>query len=130
MKANTKIKIKQMEITPFAENAEGPKLSTGNFTLTYDGDLKGEGILRELWLFHSDSYGEVYGLERITGSIAGKQGSFITEHKGELKNGFLTKKIKIINGSGTGDLKGIHGETEIHTGPQDEVPAVYEYSFE
>ncbi len=129
MKANTKVKIDNMDVTPFSEVEGGPTLRDGRFKQTYKGDIEGTSILHELWIFHSDKFATVNGVERITGTVTGKKGSFVVLHEGKLADGILTKKLTILKNSGTGELKGIEGEADVHTGPVEEVPITYEITF-
>ncbi len=129
MKANTTIKLITVEQHPFSEVEGGMKLAHNNFKMEYHGDLEGEGVLHELWINHTDDTANVYGIERITGSMNGKHGSFVTEHKGKFENGKIIKTMSIVPDSGTGELKGIRGESEIESGPAREFPIVYEYEI-
>src|SRR5438874_733939 len=105
MKANTTIKLIKVKQNPFSEVEGGMKLAHNNFKMEYYGDLEGKGVVHELWINHTDGTADVYGIERITGAINGKRGSFVTEHKGKFENGKIIKTISIVTGSGMGELK-------------------------
>ncbi len=94
----------------FSKNENGEKLTTGKFTIVYEGEMKGESILMELKNNMSKANTTVYGLERFTGVIAGRTGSVVFEHKGNYENGLVTTVRKIVPGSGTNELVGIVGE--------------------
>ncbi|HSP88586.1 MAG TPA: DUF3224 domain-containing protein, partial [Ignavibacteriaceae bacterium] len=49
------------------------------------------------------------GLMRFTGSLNGKEGSFVMEDHGTFNNGSANSSLKIISGSGMGELKDISG---------------------
>ena len=48
-------------------------------------------------------------LEVITGTLAGKHGSFVLQHSSFMEAGAPTMNIKVVPGSGTDELKGIAG---------------------
>jgi hypothetical protein len=53
-------------------------------------------------------------MERITGTLAGRTGSFALMQMGTLAPGVGPKLIAtVVPGSGTGDLSGIYGEMAI-----------------
>ncbi|WP_025761559.1 DUF3224 domain-containing protein [Dyadobacter tibetensis] len=93
----------------FSKNELGQKLTTGKFTISYRGDLEGEGHLMELKNHVSDEYISVYGLERFTGAVNGQKGSFVLEYTGHYQHGRLKSTRKIVANSGEGDLKFISG---------------------
>ena len=49
------------------------------------------------------------GLMRFVGKVQGKDGSFVIEDHGAFENGAASSTLQIISGSGTGELKSIHG---------------------
>ncbi|GIM48104.1 hypothetical protein DNHGIG_36530 [Collibacillus ludicampi] len=128
--ANSILKIKYGNEIPFSEIDGGPKLTKGSFVSLYQGELQGEGVLEELKSYFSEASATVYGLERITGHVGDKSGSFILEHLGKFENGILTSKRTVVPGSGTGDLKGIRGEIHFESGNAEEFPITFNYYFE
>jgi hypothetical protein len=48
-------------------------------------------------------------VEMITGTLAGKKGSFALQHSSTMDSGTQTMNIIVVPGSGTGELKGIRG---------------------
>lgn len=129
MKANTSIKLLEKNLDPFSESEGGIKLAHNDFKLEYSGDMQGEAVEHELWINYPDNTADVYGIESFTGSIGGKKGSFVTEHKGRFEDGMIKKTMKIVKDSGTGELKGISGSSSINSGPAEEFPIVYEYEI-
>ena len=49
------------------------------------------------------------GFIRFVGKLAGKDGSFVMEETGDYENSSANSKLKIINGSATGELNNIKG---------------------
>ncbi len=52
-------------------------------------------------------------IERVTGTLDGKQGSFVLQHMASLDASGSHMTVKVIPGSGSGDLQGITGTFEI-----------------
>jgi uncharacterized protein YndB with AHSA1/START domain len=128
--AKSVLKLKNWNEMPFSEIEGGPKLTKGSFVTVYQGELQGESVLEELKCYFTDAYATVYGLERITGRVGDKSGSFVLEHRGKFENGIHTSKRTVVPGSGTGDLKGIRGEIHFESGSAEEFPITFHYYFE
>ena len=52
-------------------------------------------------------------LERVTGSLNGKKGSFVLQHNGTMKQGVSTMIVTVVPDSGTEELTGLSGTMEI-----------------
>ncbi len=52
-------------------------------------------------------------MEVVTGMLSGKRGSFALQHMGTMDGNGPKMTVKIVPGSGTGELKGISGTFEI-----------------
>ena len=83
----------------------------------------------ELKNYLNDKKATVYGLERFTGAISGKTGSFVLEHSGKFENGAVTSTRKIVVGSGTNELAGIQGEAQFNSGESKEFHLTLTYYF-
>src|ERR1700760_3003595 len=89
------------------DDADGvPKLSKASIKYTYEGDINGESAA-ELLMVYVGEEAEYVGLERVTGTIAGRTGTFVTSGVGAFKGGVAASTWKIVEGSGTGELAGI-----------------------
>jgi len=60
----------------------------------------------------ADSGGYV-GIERLTGTLAGRSGSFALQHSGTMDPGGVHLSVTVVPGSGTGRLAGIAGSMTI-----------------
>ena len=121
--------IKKAEEISFSEVYGGPKLTKGTFVLTYQGDLRGEGILEELKVHFTDKRAAIYGLQRVTGQLGDLTGSFVLKHAGRFMNGIILSKLTVVPGSGTDGLKGLRGEISLQAGPGSEFPFTFHYHF-
>jgi hypothetical protein len=89
--------------------AEGTEVSRVHISRTFTGDLAGESTA-ELLIAKSEGGGGYVGHDRITGTLAGKAGSFVFQHTGLMGPEGVTNTGTIVPGTGTGELAGITGE--------------------
>jgi hypothetical protein len=89
--------------------AEGVELTRVHISRTFTGDLAGESTA-ELMIAKSEGGGGYVGHDRITGTLAGKAGSFVFQHTGVMGPAGITNTGTIVPGSGRGELEGIIGE--------------------
>jgi hypothetical protein len=127
--AQSVFRIKSFQEIPFGESDRGPKLTKGNFVISYAGELKGEGILEELKVHFIDKRISVYGLQRVTGELCGMAGTFVLKHEGRFQNGKIYSRQTVVPGSATGGLRGLRGEINLETGPAEEFPVMFQYYF-
>ncbi|WP_338762526.1 DUF3224 domain-containing protein [Massilia sp. METH4] len=84
------------------------------FTKTFQGALAGtsEGEMLTAGAPATGTAGYV-ALERFTGTLDGRRGSFVMQHSGTMAGGRQELAIVISPGSGTGELAGIAGTAAI-----------------
>jgi hypothetical protein len=106
-----------VKITPQASDLapEGPNLGRMSIDKQYQGDLagtaKGEMITAAgIAVKESAAYSAV---ERVTGSLHGKHGSFALQHTGIMTRGTPSLTITVVPDSGTGELAGLTGKMDI-----------------
>ncbi|WP_433262904.1 DUF3224 domain-containing protein [Actinosynnema sp. CS-041913] len=90
------------------DEATGPKQTTGGMTTAYRGDLEGTGDMRFLMSYPDDDTCRSTGYEVVTGTLAGRTGTFVLEHVGGFRDGVAEGTFTIV--SATGDLTGLTGE--------------------
>jgi hypothetical protein len=93
---------------PYGE-AEGTELSRVHISRTFTGDLEGSSTA-ELLMAKSEGGGGYIGHDFITGTLAGKSGSFVIQHAGIMGPAGISNSGTIVPGTGTGELDGISGE--------------------
>jgi hypothetical protein len=80
----------------------------------FDGDLegvsRGQMLAAETGVAGSGAY---VAFELVNGTLQGKQGSFILQHKGTMRQGNYAMDITVVPDSGTGELLGISGAMRI-----------------
>jgi hypothetical protein len=107
--ATSSFEVKSWDEKTYNEVDGRLKLTRSTVTFGYHGDLEGEGAMEYLMTYRDEGSATVIGLERISGTIAGKSGTFVLEHHGDYANGTASGQRTIVRGSGTGALEGIHG---------------------
>jgi Protein of unknown function (DUF3224) len=108
--ATGRIDVKTYEPQPYQEVDDGPDLVEIHVTETFTGDIEGEGEVRFLQAIRKDGSASFVGIERVTGSVAGRRGSFLLQDAGTLEGNVVQGDWFVIPGSGTGELVGLRGE--------------------
>jgi hypothetical protein len=108
--ATGKIDVKTYEPQPYEEIDDGPNLVEIHVTETFSGDIEGDGVVRFLQAVRKDGSASFVGIERVTGKIAGRQGSFLLQDAGTLEGNTVKGDWFVVPGSGTGELSGLRGE--------------------
>ena len=123
------LKIKSTEEIPFAAAESGPKLTKNSFVLSYEGDLEGQGILEELKVHFSAKNAVMQGLQRFTGRLLDRKGSFILKHEGRSVNGAVSSKLIVVPASASAELKGLRGEMFLKSVSDQEFSVTFTYHF-
>jgi hypothetical protein len=99
---------------PAFDSTNGVDLTLVSISKNFDGPLKGESVMRMLKAVTAvpGSAGYV-GIERFSGALEGRQGSFVCQHNGIMTRGKPELTVAIVPDSGTGDLAGISGNLSI-----------------
>ncbi|MCW5321934.1 DUF3224 domain-containing protein [Verminephrobacter aporrectodeae subsp. tuberculatae] len=94
---------------------EGGKLTRTLATKEFTGEFEGTAVLEAIMLRLSGEDGVMsyVGVERIQCTIEGREGTFILTHHAEARHDGRQATWKILPGSGTGGLTGIHGSGSI-----------------
>lgn len=94
-----------------SDKATGSTMARMSIDKTYHGDLEGsaKGTMLTAGTDVKGSAGYV-AIERVTGTLNGKTGSFVLQHSGTLTRGAPVQNITVVPDSGTGQLSGITGK--------------------
>jgi hypothetical protein len=106
----------EVKINPQSEDkGEGSTMGRMSLDKQYHGDL--EGTAKGEMLYASSTgvqgSGSYVAVERVTGKLHGKTGSFALAHKGTMAGGKQQMDIAIVPDSGAGELAGISGTLKI-----------------
>jgi CO dehydrogenase/acetyl-CoA synthase gamma subunit (corrinoid Fe-S protein) len=96
---------------PYDKPGAGPDLVRIHVEESFTGDLTGDGVATMLQVLRSDGSATFCALERVTGSLAGRTGTFVFQDTGALAtDGQVEGTWFVVPGSGTGELSGLRGE--------------------
>lgn len=108
-----------VKMAPQGEGDTTDGISTGRMSLdkvfSGDVDATGKGEMLAARTAIDDSAGYV-AIERVTGTLAGRKGSFVLQHSGTMTRGEQHLVIGVVPDSGTGELTGIAGTMTIDIG--------------
>jgi general stress protein 26 len=92
------------------DSADGTSLGRMSIAKTYYGPLAGSarGEMLSAMTGTKDSAGYV-ALERVSGTLDGRKGTFILQHSGTMNRGAQHLTISVVPDSGTGELAGLAG---------------------
>jgi Protein of unknown function (DUF3224) len=107
--AAAKIAVHNSTATPYDQTA-GPPLMEISLDETFTGDIDGESTVRALQIKHDERSATLISLQRFTGKLGGRSGTFVLQGSETVQNGRITATWFVVPGSGTGDLSGLRGE--------------------
>ena len=105
-----------VKLTPQANDTPAEGSALGRFTLDkqFRGDLEatsqGEMLTAGSTIKNSAAY---VAVERVTGTLHGKRGTFALQHAGVMTRGEGKLIITVVPDSGTGELSGLAGSMTI-----------------
>jgi hypothetical protein len=100
----------QMKPTREGDARDGVTLGRMSLDKVFDGDLAGTGQGEMLTAMTGTSGSAGYvAIERVSGTLHGRAGSFVMQHSGTMHAGSQQLSITIVPASGTGQLAGIEG---------------------
>lgn len=80
----------------------------------FSGDLVGTSLGQMVYARTAvEGSGGYVALERVTGTLNGRHGSFVLMHNGTMEQGAQEIRIAVVPGSGTGALTGLAGTMKI-----------------
>jgi hypothetical protein len=105
-----------VKIVPLANDtpAEGASLGRMSIDKQFHGDLEGtsNGEMLTAGTAIKNSAGYV-AIERVTGTLHGKRGTFALQHNATMTRGEGSLNIIVVPDSGTGELAGLSGTLRI-----------------
>jgi hypothetical protein len=107
--AKAKIIVQRSEAKPYDQTA-GPALMELHLSETFSGDLEGESPVRALQLQRANKSANLVSMQRFSGKLGGRQGTFVLQGSEKVENGKIKATWFVVPGSATGDLSGLRGE--------------------
>ena len=106
----------EVKVVPLAADEGTDTGGFGRLSIdkTFSGDLTGSSKGQMVGAFTAVEGSAGYvALERVTGTLNRKKGSFILQHSGTMKKGVSTMLVTVVPDSGTEELTGLAGTMEI-----------------
>jgi Protein of unknown function (DUF3224) len=94
---------------PYEELADGRKLTRASVKQTFSGDIDGAGAVEWLMAYRPDATADYVGLQRITGTLGGRSGTFVLSTEGTFDGQEAAGTWTVLAGSGTEELTGLTG---------------------
>ena len=95
---------------PYEELESGRRLTRASVAQDLSGDIEGEGSAEWLMCYGADKTATFVGLQRLSGRIGERSGSFVVESHGTFDGELARGRWTVVPGSGTDDLHGIQGD--------------------
>jgi hypothetical protein len=106
----------EVKTAPMPPDEATAATSIGRFSLdkAYRGDLEGASAGEMLGGGNPATGTAGYvAMEQVTGTLHGRRGSFALQHFGSMQDGKFDLNVRVVPGSGTGELEGIAGDLTI-----------------
>src|SRR5215467_1182130 len=104
------ITVRTYEPVAYDEPAEGPVLTRIHVEESFSGDITGSGVVEFLQAARADGWASFVVVERVTGTLGGRQGTFLLQDNGTVDGEVVSGTWFVIPDSGTGELAGLRGD--------------------
>jgi Protein of unknown function (DUF3224) len=119
----------KLELQPASVQADAAVIGRRSLDKKFHGDLEASSSGEMLSVMTDVDGSMAYvALEKVSGTLAGKQGSFILQHASQMVRGQPFQSIRVVPDSAMGDLLGLDGEMRIDV-QNGEHSYVFEYHF-
>ncbi len=114
MQVSGEFEVNLKPLDPYAESKDGCSLGRMSIDKTFKGDLDAtsQGEMLTAMTSVKGSAGYV-AIEQVSGSLEGKEGSFILQHFGTMIGETSRLILEVVPDSGTRELKGLNGSMKI-----------------
>ena len=113
----------------YEEISDGVKLTVAKVTQSYEGLIQGSSSVEYLMAYTVQGTATFVGIERITGTVDGKSGSFVIRHLGEFADGAAQSSWTVVAGSGTSELSKLRGEGTYIAGHGGTAEVTFDFQF-
>ena len=111
---------------PSCDMGDGVEAGHFRFDKRFHGDLDAVSVVHMMAVMTETPGSAAYvAIERITGALQGRKGTFFTQHNGVMDRGEATLTLTVVPDSGTDGLAGISGRMAI-----DIVDGKHYYTFD
>jgi hypothetical protein len=109
-RANAVITAHKYEPAAYDQPAEGLVLTRIHVEESFSGDITAAGVVEFLQAARADGSASFVGIERVTGTVAGRAGTFLLQDQGTVDGSVVNGDWFVVPGSGTAGLTGLRGE--------------------
>lgn len=115
MRISGEFEVKLEPINSHAKGTDNIALGRMAITKTFTGELAAtsQGEMLSAITPTQGSAGYV-AIEQVTGTVSGKQGSFVLQHFGLMNKGESSLVVNVVPDSRTGELTGLTGSMQIN----------------
>ena len=114
-----------VKVTPQDDKSGDAALGRMSLDKQYHGDLEATGKGQMLTAGTDvKGSGAYVAIERVTGTLRGRTGSFVLQHSGTMTQGVPQLTITVVPDSGTGRLTGIAGKMNINIAATGSIPTI------
>jgi Protein of unknown function (DUF3224) len=97
------------EENTYQELENGGKLTKAHVRFGFDGALQAEGGWEAVMCYQPDGTASFTGYQHTAGELGGRHGSFVVRADGSFSGGQARTTWEVVDGSATGDLRGLRG---------------------
>jgi hypothetical protein len=115
-RATATFKIDSWDENEIMETGDGSRVTHAKVSRSFAGDIAGTGTVESLTGYDEGGSATFVGIERIVGSIAGKTRTVVLRHIGAFDGQVTKAELRVVPGSGTGELSGLRGEASFVAG--------------
>jgi hypothetical protein len=128
MKISGKFNVNLDPLDSSLDGKDGVSFARMSIDKTFNGDLeatsKGEMLSAMTTVKGSAGY---IAIEQVTGTLSGKNGSFVLQHFGTMEKGQGRLVLEVVPDSGAGELSGLLGTMKIDI---EDGQHLYEFDYE
>ena len=104
----------KMKPETLSEVASASALGRMSLSKVFQGQLEASSVGEFLSAMGSEKGSAGYvAMEQVTGTLDGKAGSFVLQHRGTMTRGVPELKVTVVPDSGTDELVGLSGTLKI-----------------
>ena len=110
-------------------DAERGAIALARVEQSLSGEIEGTGLAQWLMCYRADETADFVGLQQVEGVIGERRGSFVLTSNGSFDGKVAAGEMRIVDGSGSGELEGIAGTGSFSAPLGSEATVELEYSL-
>jgi hypothetical protein len=119
----------EVKLVPQKDQDAAPSIGRMTLNKQFHGDLEGTSAGQMLTAGSAEKSGAYVAIEKVTGTLKGRSGTFVLQHSGTMTRGTPQLSITVVPDSGTGQLTGLAGKMTINIAPDGKHSYDFEYSL-